>query len=98
MYKDIITYELAEGVTEEHLINVAKKIIDGWMKSLKGFQKWEIHSLDDNSYTDIVYWDSKEAAKLAEADMMKMPNAAEWFMCYKEGTIEGKGLSLIANF
>jgi hypothetical protein len=28
MYKDIISYQLAEGITKEHLLNVAQHIID----------------------------------------------------------------------
>ncbi len=27
MYKDIISYELAEGISEEHLLTVAKQIV-----------------------------------------------------------------------
>ena len=58
MYKDIITYELAEGITEEHLLEVAQDIIDNQMKNLQGFISWEIHKGEDAQYTDIVSWAS----------------------------------------
>ena len=37
MYKDIITYELAEGISKEQLIKIAKQIVDDWMKTQSGF-------------------------------------------------------------
>jgi hypothetical protein len=98
MYKDIITYELAEGTTKEQLIKIAKQIVNNWMKNQIGFVKWEIHIDSDGSYTDIVYWKSKEDAKKAEKEMVNIPNASEWYGCYKEGTISSKNLTTIADF
>jgi hypothetical protein len=93
MYKDIITYELSDGTTEAKLIGIAKQIVNDWMKNQHGFIKWEINSNSDNSYTDIVYWESKEAAKRAEEQMGNIPNASDWYGCYKQGTINSKGLT-----
>ena len=98
MYKDIISYELADGVSQEHLIAVAKRIFEDWMKNQAGFIKWEIHTTSDAGYTDIVYWRSKEDAKNAEKEMGNIQNAAEWFACYKEGTISSKNLTVVAAF
>ncbi len=42
MYFDIITYELAEGVTEDHLLKVAEEIHSEWMKDVPGFMGWKI--------------------------------------------------------
>lgn len=98
MYKDIITYELADNVTQAHLLKVAKQVVDKWMKKQAGFIKWEINTNNTGSYTDIVYWKSKEAAKTAEKEMANIPNAADWFACYKEGTISSKNLARIAEF
>ena len=44
MYKDIISYELAEGISEEHLLKVAEQVVDDWMKNQSGFINWEINS------------------------------------------------------
>jgi len=98
MYKDIISYELAENKTKEVLLKVAEQIVNDWMKNQIGFIKWEIHMNNDGGYTDIVYWKSKEAAELAEKEMVNIPNAAEWFACYKPGTITSKNLTTIAAF
>ena len=43
MYKDIISYKLAEGVAEEHLFKIAGEIVKSWMSSQPGFISWEIH-------------------------------------------------------
>ena len=98
MYKDIISYELAENKSEEELLKVAGQIVKDWMNKQPGFVNWEIHSNGDGSYTDIVYWVSKEAAKKAELEMVNMPNGAEWFACYKHETISSKNLSVVAKF
>ena len=63
MYKDIISYELAENTTQEQLLQIAKRIVNEWMKKQPGFMKWEIHTDNDGRYTDIVYWRSQEDAK-----------------------------------
>lgn len=98
MYKDIINYELAEKISKEHLIKVAKQIVNDWMKNQAGFIKWEIHTNNDGSFTDIVYWKSEQDAKLAEKEMVNIPNAADWYGCYKEGTMSSKNLTLVAEF
>ena len=43
MYKDIITYQLADGVSEAHLLSTASRIVEVWMRNQPGFIKWEIH-------------------------------------------------------
>ena len=98
MYKDIISYELAENISQEHLLKVAGQIVTDWMKKQPGFINWEIHSNADGSYTDIVYWESKEAAKKSELEMVNIPNAGDWFACYKEGTIKSLNLTQVAKF
>lgn len=97
-YKDIIQYELAEGITKEHLLKVAKDVVDNWMAQQPGFIKWEIHSNKENSFTDIVYWESEAAAKDAEKKMGAIPNGAAWFACYKEGCIKSQNVTLIGEF
>lgn len=98
MYKDVITYELAEGITRDHLIEVAQDIIENWMKNLSGFISWEIHNSEDGKYTDIVSWASKVDAKNAELEMMKIPNVGAWFACYKEGSIISTALKSVKKF
>jgi len=98
MYKDIISYKLASGISEEHLLNVAKEIAKNWMEKQAGFIRWEIHKNTEGGYTDIVYWESRDAAKKSEANMVNIPNAGDWFSCYGEGSISSKNVNQIANF
>jgi len=98
MYKDIISYELADNISKEDLIKIAKQIVGDWMKNLSGFIKWEIHANSDGSFTDIVYWASKQDAMNAEKEMVNIPNAGDWYGCYKAGTISSKNLTLVAEF
>ena len=98
MYKDIINYELADDCTKERLIEVGGQIVNDWMKKQPGFIKWEINQNNDGSFTDLVSWESKEAAKNAEKEMANIPNAPEWFACYKPGTISSTNLTLVTEF
>ena len=99
MYKDIITYRLAEGVSEEHLLAVATEVMETWMKHQPGFQKWEIHAdKGGETYTDIVYWASEADAKNAEKTMAEIPNAGAWFACYAPGSISSRNVTLVGAF
>ncbi len=98
MYKDIIDYELGENITEEKLLSIAKQIVNDWMKNQPGFISWEINANSDGSYTDIVAWESKAVAKEAEKEMANIPNAGDWYGCYKAGSIKSKNLRSIAIF
>jgi len=98
MYKDLISYQLADKVTIEQLKAIGGEIVESWMRKQPGFIKWEINSNADGSYTDIVTWESKEAADKATAEMANIPNAGRWYACYKEGTIASVKLTHIAEF
>lgn len=98
MYKDIISYQLAANVTEQELLTVADRILNEWMGNQPGFIRWEIHKDSEDGYTDIVYWESKEAAQKAEKEMKNIPDASEWFDCYLEGSIKSEHLNQIAVF
>lgn len=98
MYKDIINYKLEEGISEEHLLKVSKKVVEEWMTNQEGFIKWEIHQNNNGDYTDIVYWNSKADAKKAEKEMMNIPNANEWFSCFEKGSINSQNLSKVGEF
>jgi len=98
MYKDIISYQLADKTTEEQLLKIAGEIVNSWMKEQPGFIKWEINADRDGHYTDVVHWESEAAAQKAELAMANIPNAAEWYGCYKPETITTKKLRQLAEF
>lgn len=98
MYKDIIEYTLAENVTKNDLVRIANIVHQEWMINQPGFLKWEIHTDKQGNMVDIVYWESREAAQAAELNMVNIPNAGEWFACYKEGSIVAKNVTVIASF
>lgn len=98
MYKDLIRYELAEGISEEHLLKVAKVVLDNWMSKQKGFQAWEITKDLKGEYVDLVYWDTEEDAKNSQKDMANIPNPQDWFGCYKPETIQGQNLKVLKRF
>ncbi|MCA9486936.1 hypothetical protein H6501_03790 [Candidatus Woesearchaeota archaeon] len=98
MYKEIFSYELAEGVTEEKFLQVANRIHEVWMSKQSGFVGWEINKEENGTYTDIVYWKSKDDAKNSETTMKDIPNVQEWFSCYNAPPISSKKLEELAHF
>ncbi len=87
MYKDIITYQLADGITEDRLIEIASLVYNDWMKDLEGFVSWEITREHDGEYKDIVSWNHAEDARASEKLMADMPHGEDWIALYKPGTI-----------
>ena len=67
------------------------------MSKQSGLIKWEIHRSDDGGYTDIIYWESEEDAKRAEADMVNIPNANDWISCYEDGSISSRNLNQVGQ-
>ncbi len=96
MYKDLISYELADGVTEAQLHEVANNVYADWMKNQQGILGWEINKNSDGSYTDIVSWESKADAALSNDDMKNNSHSAAWMACYKMETI--KSVNLTSTF
>lgn len=97
MYKDIISYELAEGITEEHLFEVAEKVYNDWMKNQRGFLGWEINKNSNGSYTDIVMWESKEDNELSNKNMSSMEHSGDWIACYNMSTVKSFNLQRLFN-
>lgn len=95
MYKDIISYKLADHVDKNQLLKIASRIHDEWMRYQDGFIHWEIHHEVDRSFIDIVTWKDRESAKKAESKMTEISNAGEWFGCYEEGSIKSNNVQRI---
>ncbi len=98
MYRDIIHYELAEGIEETQLMKIAQGILDKWMRHQPGFISWEIHKNNTGHYTDIVSWESESNAKKAELSMAQLAEAADWFACYNEDSIRSENLERMVYF
>ncbi len=97
MYKDVINYKLADGVTEEQLLKAAAEILESWMKDLDGFISWEINK-SENGYVDIVTWEDVESAKKAEEKMKELPKDNAWYACYDFSTIYSENLDSLFNY
>ena len=100
MYKDVISYQLADGISQAQLLEVAGEIIESWMSKQPGFIRWDIHKNtgDNNTFTDIAFWKSEQDAKNSEKGMANIPNAGAWFSCYKEGSISSQNLQQLGSF
>ena len=99
MFIDIISYQLAEGVTEEHLHSAAEDIIKVWMKQQPGFIRWEINkNTDGDGYQDFVYWKNKDCADEATKNMGQIPTDHPWLACYDMSTVSSKKLIQIDSF
>jgi len=98
MYTDLISYQLADGVSEEQLREVCERVYREWMRDLPGFVKWEIHRAMDGTFTDVVRWESREYAKASEEKMSEVPNLKEWQACYDMESIKNKQLSRVIKF
>lgn len=98
MYKDLISYSLAQWVTHEQLATIADKVWTDWMSGQEWCVGREINTDNDGGYTDIVYWMSKDAADKAQEAMWNNPHAEAWYACYDMSSISSKGLTAQTTF
>lgn len=99
MYLDIISYSLAEGVSEEKLLEEADKVLNSWMTYQEGFFCWQIgKKTGENQYMDIVSWRSKEDAKRAEENMKDIAKDSGWLACYDMSSISNAPLEQLTMF
>ena len=99
MYTDIIHYKLAEGVTTEQLLTAAKDIYESWMATQDGFMHWQINTLSDGGFVDIVQWESESAAKKAEASMQTdIDQSNPWFACYDMTSIRSQKATQLEQY
>ena len=96
MYKEIISYNLAEDKDEIQLQEIAQKIITQWMKHLPGFISWEINKATIG-YSDIVTWESKQHAQQGHVAIKNIDSnlLQEWQSCYGSPTIDMQSLEQI---
>lgn len=97
MYSDFIQYKTAEGVTEQQLRKAATIVFATWMSKQAGFLSWQINTIGENEYLDIVQWESKEAAKKAEKNMKDIPQDSPWYACYDMSSISSKSGTDVYN-
>ena len=98
MYKDLITYNLATWVTIEQLKELSQKVWTDRMSLQEGCVWREINSDAQDTYTDIVYWMSKEHAEKANKTMDTNPHAQAWMACYDMDSIKSTWLTAQATY
>lgn len=101
MYTDIIEYKLADNVTKDHLLSTAKDIFDSWMSKQPGFISWQINTLSDGLFVDIVQWETESAAKDAEKSMqtdLEPEKSGAWFGCYNMESIQSRNTTEVGKF
>jgi hypothetical protein len=99
LYTDFIRYRLAPGITEETLLQSAEDVHTHWMSKQPGFLSWQINRLtNEKGYMDIVQWESKDAAKSAEANMKDLPPDCLWFQCYEMNSIISENGTKLGGF
>lgn len=98
MYKDLISYKLAEDISKDELLNIAQKVFDEWMVFQEGFIKWEINQNPNGTFTDIVIWKNKESCFKAHQNMMSYKSLNEWIKCYNPSSISNSPVEEIKSF
>ncbi|NRB19252.1 MAG: hypothetical protein HRU33_17200 [Rhodobacteraceae bacterium] len=66
---EIVTFTLAEGITNEAFLEINKGT-EAFVRSLPGFMHRQLSQGEDGRWTDYVTWDSMESAKAAAAAFM----------------------------
>ena len=97
MVIDIISYKLAEGITEDFLRKSAEDIFEIWMKKQKGLLGWDINKSKDG-LVDFVYWETQEDVDNAAANMKDIPQGHDWMKCYDMASVKTQKVNTLLSF
>ena len=76
---EIAIFKLKEGVAREKLLSTVDAVSE-WAKSQPGFLSRDLtYSADDDSWIDVVWWESSEAAHRAAEVAMTSESCAPMF-------------------
>lgn len=72
-------FELIEGVSEETLLKASEEVQNTFLKNQKGFVKRELLKGANNTWVDLVYWESMEDAQRAVKNVANSPACLAYF-------------------
>ena len=87
---ELATFKLKSGVTEEQF-NFANESLSGWARRQPGFVSRNLsYNKAEQTYIDVVYWESMAAAQAADEISMNSEECAPLF-----GMIEDDSVKLV---
>ena len=84
---ELVHYKIKAGVDPSQLNDFHPKL-NAFVKSQPGFYYRTLVRKEDQSYLDIVHWESEEKAKAAEDKFMQQPWTAEFLSLLDEGSVK----------
>ena len=89
----IFSYKLRKNVSEEEFIKRTQRLHDEIISKAKGFISWE-HYLQDDTWTDLVLWETEEDARNATIIGQGHAVTQEFYDCIRMQTCR----ALISTF
>lgn len=93
----IFSYKLKKGVSEEHFMELTKKLHDEIISKAKGFISWE-HYLQKDIWTDFVLWETEEDANNATTIGQGTDQAKDFYACIQMNTCRALISKLIKKY
>lgn len=75
---DVVLFKTLPGVTDAQNLNVAE-MLQPIIQAQKGYIKLELFKSDDGQWVEIVYWESSEAARAGNENVMASPEMSATF-------------------
>jgi hypothetical protein len=85
---EIAQVKIKPGVSVENFTNQAEMVNKDFLKKQPGYIKHESYLSEDNTWIDLVYWESKEKAELASAKIMQSEVCTKWFEMMDQNNIK----------
>lgn len=81
----IFSYKLKKNISSEEFMEKTQKLHDEIISKAKGFISWE-HYVQDNTWTDFVFWESEEDANNATTIGQGEEVTKEFYTCIQMDT------------
>ena len=79
-------FSLKEGVAELTMLEAADLIQKEFLGKQEGFIKRELLKGPNNSWVDVLHWESNEAAEKAMQNVMTSKACQQYFQCMADAT------------
>ncbi len=85
---ELFTFKLKPSITEDEFISASESFSD-WARRQPGFVSRKLsHSREEDTYVDVLYWESMAAAELASIVAVDSTECAPMFEMAEENSVK----------
>ena len=80
---EMAPFEVSAGITDTQLLDASKQVETGFLTNCEGYIARTLVKTGENTYMDIVYWQTMQAAQAAAEKIFESPACQAYLGCIK---------------